>query len=589
MKEFLQKGVKQFGPILMLIVLPLAILMPVFVTHQMNYNLDVWFNLMRIQEMNDAVRSGYFPGLGNVHTLGNAGQFVQGMYPSFTLGVLVALTSFLSAINQIYAIYYLILLLVSVSYFVIFKKVSQSSWGALAKAIIMSYPVTFHFMLLGGQFGLTLAYVFLPFVFWGLYKIRDAEYKSGYLYIGLGVGLIFNSHMASALFSVILVMFVAFFDFLFKQRNFIEYVKAGILSGLIGLPTLFKLLLLKGAVVGVAVRETEAKMSILSLFGPLWNKYSPYFGVTSFMMIGLIFVIATVFKETLSKSMKATVIIMVLMGTTSGYLIFFTPIQFPIRFLTYALQLALFIFLMEFPNYYTKLGKKNVNLIYGALIFLACVPAVNASLKVRDVLIEKPLWQVKQEYRRSSTKIDKASFEYEKFVNMRTYMDYLPSQQMKTATKRPLMFVASKQMRDVNEAKSVRLTGFDNDEIRMSKFEKLLSMDDKRSHDNIVVPYQPATNVKADKRTVTMDVKVKAKGNYDLPFWMYPRISYTVLVDGKHVTPTISEQGRMSVPLTQGKHAVSITQDLPISVITTYIISWVSIIGTIYLIKFKRK
>lgn len=578
----------KYGALFILLALPMVILLPYVLTHQLHYKEDMWFHLLRIQEMNTAIQGGYFPPLGNVHTFGNAGQLVQGMYPSFTLDILVLLTSFFTAVNQVYAIFYLILVSISGAYFFIFKKVSSSNWAALLKAILMTYPTIYYFMLQGGQFGLSLAYIFIPFVFWGLYKIRDNNDKTAFLYIGVGVGLILLSHMASALFVVMIVVIVAIADLLLNQRNFLAYVKAGIVAGLVGLPTVIKVGLLGRAVMGVSTVNVEAQLSILTIFSPLWENGRPYFGITAFMLIGLIFVILTIYKSTQTQALKVAAIAMALFSTVTGYLFIFASVQYSLRFLTYSLLLGLFVFLLDLPMYYKKLGENNVRMIYSIMLFLALVPAVNSSLSARQFVQSKPLWQDQGIYNRTQNKFDKESFEFDDFTHLRTYIDYIPVQQTKTATKPPLMSAASKQMEDVTSAKSVRLTGFKSSEIKMSQSEKIYQAEDKRSIDNKVIPYQPAKNIEANKRTVSMDVNVNAKGTYDLPFWMYPHIKYATTVDGKLVDAVASNRGRMSVDLTKGKHHITITQELPIMIISAYVVTLMTLIASIIFITRQR-
>lgn len=585
-KSFVSVGNK-FGPLIILIMLPLLVLMPLFLTHQMHYKIDVWFHIMRIQEMNAAIHEGVFPGLGNMHSFGDAGQLIQGMYPSLTLGIFVWITYGLTAINQIYAIYYLILLSISLTYFFVFKKISQTKWHALIKAIVMSYPTTYYFMVFAGQFGLTLASVFLPFVFWGLYKIRDKNYKYAYLYIGLGTGLIFNSHMVSALCTVIIVIVVAVCDLMFEERNFFEYVKAGLVAMVIGLPTLMKIIMFNGSVLGVVSVNSEANLNVLTMFEPLWTKGAPYFGFTSVMLIGFIFILLTIFKDTTSKSLKIAVLIMALMSTTTGYLMIFESIQYSYRFMTYALQLGMFVFLIELPGYHNKLGVKNTKMIYFLLVFVSIVPAVNSVLTIREFIKDKPVWQVSKRYDKERNVIDKNTFKNNGFFDMRTYVDYMPKAQKNNSVKGPKAYIASKEMGDVNEAKSVRLSGFKSKEIKMSKSNV---MNDDRFNDNQVIPYQPAFNIKVNKRTIYMDVKVGESGIYDLPFWMYPHIPYEVEVDSKKVNANISNQSRVSIPLSKGLHHIALTQKLPKSIVVAYVISVLSIVfSALTLFWFRRE
>jgi len=572
--------IKKWWPWAMLIVLPVVLMLPLMLTHQIHYKVDLWFQMMRIQEMNGYFHSFSWPGLGNIYSFGQSGQLIQGMYPSFTLGVLVFLTGFLGAMNQVYAIILLMIILMSMSYYWFFNKVLKNETISFFSAIIVTYPMAFICAIERGQFGLVLAGVFLPLVFWGFYKIQDSTDKTAYWWIGIGVGLIWLTHVSSGIFVVVLVMIMGMVDLVLGRQNFLKYVYSGIIAGVIALPTLVKLVVLKSSMLGVVEYGLDAKITLLNIFSPLWTGGRDF--MTVLPIFGLIYVIVTVYKNTPFKDMKVAAILMALMCSTAGYLVFFRPLQFPDRFLAYALPLAMFVMLLELPTMMKNWSKENQRILYLVLVFMAIVPAANSSLRVRDFVTNHPTWQHEQNFLRTRTTADKNALLDQKFRFARTYTDYIPVQQQKTAETGDEAYIGSKQMRDVNEAQSVRLTGFDNSEIKMKMPNAPKHLDDKIAAKNYVIPYQPATNIHAEKRTLTMDVNVNKKGMYDLPFWMYPHVKYTVLVDGQKVTPHASEQGRMSVPLKNGKQTVEITQNLPVVIIGAYIISGAMLITGIY-------
>lgn len=567
---------KKWWPWVLFIVLPVLIMLPVMLTHQMHYKLDMWYNIMRIQEMNAYWHSLTWPGLGNIYSFGQAGQLMQGMYPSFTLAILVGLTSFLSGINQIYAIIILLVIAMSSTFFWAFKKVLQNNILAFVSTIIMVYPMVFVCALERGQFGMVLAYIFLPLIFYGLRRIQVND-RLAPIYIGLGVGLIWLSHISSGIFVVILVAIMGGVDLILGRKNFWKYVQSGLLAGLIALPTLIKVLLLNSHIMGVFTRGLESDLNLIDIFKPIWEGGTGYF--TVLYLIGMIYVIATVYRKSTMKTMKITSIIMMLMATSVAYLVIFQPLQFPSRFLLYAFPLAMFIMLIELPEMTKNWQSDNQRLIYILLVLMAVVPAINASIRIDKFVSSKPLWQVEENYARTRTKINRETLENPDFQKTRTYIDYMPIQQKKTAEKNSPAS-SSKNMRDVNAAKSVRLTGFKSSEIKMQDPKTPMSVDGEKAAKNRVIPYQPATNIKAEKRTLSMNVTVNKNGTYDLPFWMYKYVSYSVTVDGKSVTPKQSKQGRMSVPLTKGAHRVAITQNFPVLIFIAYIISILTMVAT---------
>lgn len=592
MEKNMLRWIQKILPWAALVILPCILMLPLMLTHQLHYKVDMWFHMMRIQEMNGYFQTLTWPGLGNIYSFGQSGQLIQGMYPSFTLAILVFVTGFLSAMNQMYAIILLMIILMSSAYFWVFKKFISNDFISFISAVIVTYPMAFICAIERGQFGLVLASVFLPMIFYGLYKVQSSSDKSGFLYIGTGVGLIWLTHVSSGVFVVILVMVMGAVDLILGRKNFLQYVKAGILAGVIALPTLVKLLMMNSSVMSVVEHSLDAKIHLLTIFSPLWTGGRDF--MTVLPMIGLIYVIATVYRKSTFKTMKVTAIILALMCSSAGYLIFLRPLQFQDRFLAYALPLAMFIMLIEAPKFMRGWTEDNKRIVYLLLVFLAIVPAANSALRVKDFVSKHPVWQVEQNFLRTKTTADKDTLASTKFRFGRTYTDYTPIQQAKTAEKGDVAYVGSKQMKDVNEAQSVRLTGFNNDDIKMKIKNAPKHIDNEIASKNYVVPYQPATNLHAEKRTLTMDVNVSEKGQYDLPFWMYPHLGYTVTVNNKAVAPYASNQGRMSVPLEKGKQTVSITQDLPVVIVLTYMISWSALIASMFFMwkmnkKTKRK
>lgn len=353
--------IKKWWPWAMLIVLPGLLMLPLMLTHQIHYKVDLWFQMMRIQEMNGYFQNFTWPGLGNIYSFGQSGQLIQGMYPSFTLGILVLVTGFLRAMNQVYAIILLMIILMSMSYYWFFNKMLKNEVISFFSAIIVTYPMAFICAIERGQFGLVLASVFLPLVFWGFYKMQDTDDKTAYWWIGLGVGLIWLTHVSSGIFVVVLVMIMGTVDLVLGRKNFLKYVYSGIIAGVIALPTLLKLVTLKSSMLGVVEYGLDAKITLLNIFSPLWTGGRDF--MTVLPMVGLIYVIATVYKNTKFKGLKATAIIMALMCSTAGYLVFFRPLQFPDRFLAYALPLAMFVMLLELPTM-MKNGQKKINVFY---------------------------------------------------------------------------------------------------------------------------------------------------------------------------------------------------------------------------------
>ncbi|MFB9768731.1 hypothetical protein [Lactiplantibacillus modestisalitolerans] len=569
------KNLLNISFISLLILMPIILLFPLIHTGTLSYKLDTWFHLMRIYEMRQSILSGSLLGtLGNIYTFGGAGQIINGMYPSLVLRVLVAITSWLSPIMQVYAIILLILIVSSLSNYFVFKSLKFKEIDAFLASIVMTYSLEVFVLLQDGSFGLGIALSIVPWLFWGLLNIRGnnlRQRRNASVTIGIIIGLFFLSHIISAFFGILMVICTAILDLINKKYNFIEYIISGITSIIIGLPTLIITLVFGKESLSVSSFGRSPK-SIFETFLPLFkaNSGTAYFGWTAFTCLAAFYVLVTFLKHKEWSSLKTIALITILFGTDLGYVKLFDFMQFPERFWIFGMLLCVFILILEqFP------GNNTLKWI---ICLLAFIPALNTATNYYRNLSEQPLWQETDlEYHRYTSKLNNKSYDYEKFYSFRTYVDYLPKEQEKYKLPDPKGMWSSKEMNDANYAHSVRKSNFKIDEIKTNKKQK-------------VIPFNPIKNQQAHKNTMSMTIHINNNGTYDLPFWFYKSIPYNVQVNNSEVKAKASSQGRLSLFLRKGTSHVKITQSMPFYLVITYAISGLAIIGTLlYLFLRKRR
>ncbi|WP_404932432.1 hypothetical protein [Pediococcus acidilactici] len=563
--------------ILVVLLLPIMLLSPLFLTHTISYRADTWFHMMRIYEMRRSIEDGSLMGtLGNIFTFGQAGQAINGMYPSATLKILVLVTNYLSPVNQVYAIFVLILWLTGLSNLYVFKQLKINSFQLLLASLTMTYVLSLYLILKSGTLGLAISLGIAPIIFYGLVLIQSDEknkqMQASYL-IGIGVGLIFLSHLISAFLSVLIVMIAAVIDICNSRSNFVFYVKSGLVSLLIGLPTIVTTLLLGRDALSVA-SFGRTPGSIVRFFSPLWDttQGSAYVGWTLLTVIAVIYIGISLFKVERYRALKIVAILTMLMGTNVAYSKFLDFIQIPERFWILGSLLCVFILIVElFKN--PKYGKTIAIIAAG----LTMISATNIVYNAKGTLAKQTIWQqTAQVYDRNNTKVNNKTYSYPKFTNLRTYVDYMPREQGKTAIKPPRASDPSKEMLDVSKVKSVRKSGFDVDSIAPGQNKNTASV-------------RQAYDIRAHRNTLSLKARVSKPDLYDLPFWFYKHNGYVVKVNNKLVSPRDSQQGRMSVRLESGINQVSIKQIMPLQIVISYCLSIIALFISIYLLTWLKR
>lgn len=556
-----------------LIVLPMILLAPMIHTHTISYGADTWFHMMRIYEMRNSLKDGsIFGTIGNVFTFGSAGQAINGMYPSATLRILVLTTNWLSPVNQVYGIMILILWITSVCNLYVFYKLGVPKFQALLAAITMTYILSFYLIIKSGSLGLAISIGLVPLVFYGLFLIQSNDYKErkkAALIIGIGIGLIFLTHVMSAMFGVIIVIMSAIWDLIYKKHNFLNYVFSGFMSMIIGLPTIVTILMMGKETLPVASFEKKAR-SILNFFSPLWDAHSgtAYLGWTSLTVLAVIYVITSLLISEKHLKFKIIALLNIVMGTNLGYSSIMNFIQFPERFWIFGTLLCVFVLIIECFN-----GNEKGMIRSIIISILVLISATNIAYNYYQKLGKQVLWQnTSRVYDRNNTKIDSDSYKYGEFKKLRTYIDYLPIQQKRTALLPPKASTPSKEMLDVNFSKNTRPTGFNKSSIKVNK-------------KGNIVAYNKMIITKVKRNSVCMRVKISKNTKYDLPFWAYDSNKYVVYDNGKTLDYKISSEGRLSVSLVEGGNKIKIKQRLPKVILVSYLISIIAFLISLSLLK----
>lgn len=241
-------------------------------------------------------------------------------------------------------------------------------------------------LLIRGALGESLAFCFLPLVFWGVYEVFFNNQNKWYL-LTFGMTLLLLSHMISAFLVFWLILGLLFYCLItrqFSKKRFVSLTKATFLTCLLSvwviLPILEQSLHLSFNfskkmiwAIGLEYSMSDFFLNSLSSNAGVWSNLKPNIGI--FLLFVLI--VSIVKYPTLSKKMRFITILAVIVSVLSTNLFpwfpfkdtFFGYMQFPWRILllvTFFCSILATHWLMS----YTKLDLKAILFIFTLIVGL---------------------------------------------------------------------------------------------------------------------------------------------------------------------------------------------------------------------------
>ncbi|MCP9311941.1 hypothetical protein KBX31_01340 [Liquorilactobacillus satsumensis] len=224
---------------------------PAFTKGMFKLNYDGQFHLARFQSIYEALAHGQLPPLVNLIGLSQHGLAVNGMYPWLT-GLIFVIPKFLTS-NYLHALFlgFILLNLVTMaSCYFLLKAIISKKWVRFLGVALYQFNA-YHLSLMYSRVSLgeALAYAFLPIVLLGCLKIwKNAPF--GWAYLGLGMGLIANTHVLSLLLAVIMLCLFEIVRAFKRELKLVELsalLKAGIAAILVAFYSLTNIFRLSAA------------------------------------------------------------------------------------------------------------------------------------------------------------------------------------------------------------------------------------------------------------------------------------------------------------------------------------------------------
>lgn len=230
LREKVQKAI----PCFFMVIISVISTVPAFTGGKFKLNYDGQFHLARFEDIYRALLHFKLPPLVNLIGLSHHGLAVNGMYPWLTGLIFIVPKFFIH--NYMYALgtgFFILNFLTIFSIYWLIKYVTQDKWIQILGISLYQFNA-YHLSLMYSRIALgeAIAYMLLPLVLLGCLKIWNKE-SNGWLYLGLGMGAIANTHVLSLLMLLGLIFsaeLARIFQRKFDKAEFLDYLKASILG-----------------------------------------------------------------------------------------------------------------------------------------------------------------------------------------------------------------------------------------------------------------------------------------------------------------------------------------------------------------------
>ena len=220
-----------------------------FSGHFFNISHDGIYHLGRLLNISDSLRNLNFPEVVNLtHISINsyAGVAINSFYPWLT-GLIFIIPNLLFS-NPMWSLFFGFFVL---NFFTIVSIKSLLSYLtsnrlAVFTGIVIYQFNNYHFIDLYSRvaIGESIAYAFFPIVFLGIIKINHSD-KFGFLFLGLSMGLLVNTHILTFLYAILIVVLYIFYLFFFDRKylldKLIQIIKSSIVAIFLGIYTIYNL------------------------------------------------------------------------------------------------------------------------------------------------------------------------------------------------------------------------------------------------------------------------------------------------------------------------------------------------------------
>ena len=245
---FLKNKVNYIDIMLIVVLGVIATIVP-FLSHFYNISTDGVYHLARFQSIADSLKDNSIPNTLNFKYVSQnsaIGVAINSLYPWLT-GLIFIIPNLIFQ-NPIWGLAagFLLLNIITISTAKSLMSYISSNRIIIYTGVVIYQFNNYHFIDLYSRsaFGESIAYAFIPLVFLGILQIYDAK-KTGFLVLGLGMGLLINTHIISFIFGLLIIFISILHRCVTKnmtRHELVAFCKAGLVGILVGLYAIYNLL-----------------------------------------------------------------------------------------------------------------------------------------------------------------------------------------------------------------------------------------------------------------------------------------------------------------------------------------------------------
>ncbi|MBF0759292.1 hypothetical protein E4T91_11380 [Ligilactobacillus murinus] len=517
-----KSSVRKWGIVLIFVIFAILATYPAFVGGYFKGTTDGQIHFIRFEAITAALKNIEIPQLINFMGYQNVGQAFNGMYPWISGLIFILPKLFIS--KPIYALFvgFVLLNFVTIlnTYLLARHLTTKIYWRLLG---VMVYEFnSYHMIVMYGRnaVGEMLAYSFLPLVFLGYIQIMEGR-RDGIWALGIGMGMILNSHVVSALFTFLILGIIELGRLFLKKISLAELVNcvyAGIVAIVVSCYSIANLLLIMHKNQLITPWKRLEQISVYEMWRAMLNNsisdvITWNIGLVSFVIF--VAMIVQIFKKEKEGSWKYWII-----GAVTVYFLTLSWIPYPKQLgETFLGNIQFLGRLLSFVMIFIVIGMCLYLEVYGVeLSQKFCVGIVGISLVIMSSAGVVTFHNTKGDY------------DVRYYLNNNNYLS------------------------DINEGKA----GWYDYMIANPK-------DNNRWLINIEDPNNSFVNrldIKSNYSSLTFKINAQKSERVHLPFLLYNGIKYNISVNGKK-EHYFNDGQILTINVDKGINSVKISSEVP--------------------------
>lgn len=503
-------------------------------------NWDGYIHFTRFESIYQSLHQWELPTLVNLMGFGNVGQAFTAMYP--WIGSIFFIFPRFIFENPIIAVavgFMLVNFITITNFYILSRELTQNILFRIFGSVLYTFG-TYHFILLYTReaMGESFAYMFMPLALTGCIRIWKRNYKYSWIFIGLGAGMVINSHLISTLLLACVMVGTELVRLILRKINLQEilsFFKAACLSFIIGCYSIINILFIeinnKLASIWKGLLTNSADNMWNNMLSNAIQEHDAAFtlGIINFIILVITFIVTLKRKKTNSIPYvySSIILLFIVFGWIPVYCLsntIFANIQFLGRLLC---LISLFIS-VAITIQLDELGE----LVNKVAVMLGIFLTITVSVSALDN------WHRNYSTIDSSqviVKLDSQNYFNETIYKNWKLSDYLP--------------------RNI-------------------------------SQDIVDNKYSDITITNSTVNSLTGKIKVDNSGLYKLDFTVYKGIPYIFKVNDKRVT-NFGQNGELKLKLKSGNNKIYIETKIPTFCYLTFLVSIISIVMSSAYLMFK--